>query len=184
MTIYDIAREAGVSAATVTRVLKDSPSVREDTRKKVREVIFREGDRVMQVRNNYDILWRELEGVNSGMGIFNGDVGRILTIEKESITVDFEGRLVEYSPDMLGELEPAFAVTVHKAQGSEYQAVILAALDGAPMLMTRGVLYTAITRARELFIVVGDEGAVARMTANHRQTRRYSALRARLVNGI
>lgn len=146
--------------------------------------IFREGDRVMQVRNNYDILWRELEGINSGMGIFNGDVGRIVTIEKESVTVDFEGKIVEYSPDMLGELEPAFAVTVHKAQGSEYQAVILAALDGAPMLMTRGVLYTAITRAKELFIVVGDEGAVAQMTANHRQTRRYSALRARLANGI
>ncbi len=146
--------------------------------------IFREGDRVMQVKNNYDILWRELEGVNSGMGVFNGDVGRILTIDKESITVDFEGRLVEYTPDMLGELEPAFAVTVHKAQGSEYQAVILAALDGAPMLMTRGVFYTAITRARELFIVVGDEGTVAQMVANNRQTRRYSALRARLANGV
>jgi len=88
---------------------------------------------------------------------------------------------VEYSPDMLGELEPAFAVTVHKAQGSEYRAVILAALDGAPMLMTRGVLYTAVTRARELFIVVGDDGAVAQMVANNRQTRRYSGLRARLA---
>ena len=137
----------------------------------------------MQVKNNYDILWRELEGVNSGMGVFNGDVGRVLTIDKESITVDFEGRMVEYTPDMLGELEPAFAVTVHKAQGSEYQAVILAALDSAPMLMTRGVFYTAITRARELFIVVGDEGAVSQMVANNRQTKRYSGLRARLANG-
>ena len=146
--------------------------------------IFREGDRVMQIKNNYDILWRELDGSNSGMGVFNGDVGHILTVDKESITVDFEGRLVEYTPDMLGELEPAFAVTVHKSQGSEYQAVILAALDGASMLMTRGVLYTAITRARELFIVVGDEGTVAQMVANNRQTRRYSALRARLVKGI
>ncbi|MEI3140808.1 MAG: ATP-dependent RecD-like DNA helicase [Lawsonibacter sp.] len=69
--------------------------------------------------------------------------------------MDFDGKVVEYTPDMLGELEPAFAVTVHKAQGSEYRAVILAALDGAPMLMTRGVLYTAITRAKELFIIVG-----------------------------
>ena len=145
--------------------------------------IFREGDRVMQVKNNYDILWREMGGTDSGMGVFNGDVGRILAIDGESITVDFEGRLVEYTPDMLGELEPAFAVTVHKSQGSEYQAVILAALDGAPMLMTRGVLYTAITRARELFIVVGDEGAVAHMVANNRQTRRYSGLRARLTEG-
>ena len=143
--------------------------------------VFRAGDRVMQVKNNYDILWREEGGVRSGMGMFNGDIGVIRSIQGEVITVDFDGKVVEYSPDMLGELEPAFAVTVHKAQGSEYRAVILAALDGAPMLMTRGVLYTAITRARELFIIVGDEGAVARMVANNRQTRRYSGLRARLA---
>ena len=143
--------------------------------------VFRAGDRVMQVRNNYDILWREEGGTDSGMGMFNGDIGVIRSIEGEVITVDFDGKIVEYSPDMLGELEPAFAVTVHKAQGSEYRAVILAALDGAPMLMTRGVLYTAVTRARELFIVVGDQEVVARMVANNRQTRRYSGLRARLV---
>ena len=143
--------------------------------------VFRTGDRVMQVRNNYDILWREEGGTDSGMGMFNGDIGVIRSIEKEVITVDFDGKVVEYSPDMLGELEPAFAVTVHKAQGSEYRAVILAALEGAPMLMTRGVLYTAVTRARELFIVVGDPAAVAGMVANNRQTRRYSGLRARLT---
>ncbi len=143
--------------------------------------VFRAGDRVMQVRNNYDILWREEGGASSGMGIFNGDVGVIRSIQGESVTVEFDGKVVEYSPDMLGELEPAFAVTVHKAQGSEYRAVILAALDGAPMLLTRGVLYTAVTRARELFIIVGDQEVVARMVANDRQTRRYSGLRARLV---
>ena len=143
--------------------------------------IFRAGDRVMQVRNNYDILWREDQGTDSGMGMFNGDVGVIRSIEKEVITVDFDGKVVEYSPDMLGELEPAFAVTVHKAQGSEYRAVILAALDGAPVLMTRGVLYTAVTRARELFIVVGDPAVVAGMVRNNRQAKRYSGLRARLT---
>ncbi len=144
--------------------------------------IFRAGDRVMQVKNNYDILWREEGGLRSGMGMFNGDIGVIRSIDKEQITVDFDGKIVEYSPDMLGELEPAFAVTVHKAQGSEYRAVILAALDGAPMLMTRGVLYTAITRARDLFIIVGDDGAVVQMIHNDRQTKRYSGLRARLMN--
>ena len=143
--------------------------------------IFRAGDRVMQVKNNYDILWREEGGIRSGMGMFNGDIGVIRSIEGEVITVDFDGKVVEYTPDMLGELEPAFAVTVHKAQGSEYRAVILAALDGAPMLMTRGVLYTAITRARELLIIVGDSQTVARMVANNRQTRRYSGLRARMA---
>lgn len=143
--------------------------------------VFRAGDRVMQVKNNYDIMWREESGNQSGMGMFNGDIGVIRSVDKESIWVDFEGKLVEYTPDMLGELEPAFAVTVHKAQGSEYQAVILAALDGAPMLMTRGILYTAVTRAKDLFIAVGDEFVLANMTANHRQTKRYSGLRARLT---
>ena len=143
--------------------------------------VFRAGDKVMQVRNNYDIPWREADGTDSGMGMFNGDIGVIRSIDREVITVDFDGKIVEYAPDMLGELEPAFAVTVHKAQGSEYRAVILAALDGAPMLMTRGVLYTAVTRARELFILVGDRETVERMVANNRQTRRYSGLRARLM---
>ena len=135
----------------------------------------------MQVKNNYDILWQENGGTASGMGMFNGDIGIIRSVDKESVVVDFDGKVVEYTPDMLGELEPAFAVTVHKAQGSEYRAVILAAMDGAPMLMTRGILYTAITRAKSLFIAVGDENAVARMVSNNRQTRRYSGLRARLA---
>ncbi|MEG0765801.1 MAG: ATP-dependent RecD-like DNA helicase, partial [Pseudoflavonifractor sp.] len=147
------------------------------------DFIFRTGDRVMQVRNNYDIMWTAEDGETAGMGIFNGDIGQILEVDNkaETLTVNFEGRSVTYTPDMLGELEPAYAVTVHKAQGSEYRAVILAALDGAPMLLTRGVLYTAITRARELLIIVGDEGKVAQMVANDRQQRRYSGLRARLA---
>ena len=145
--------------------------------------LFREGDRVMQVKNNYDLMWKD--GLQSGLGVFNGDVGRITEIDpkQERVTVDFDGRVVDYTPDLLGELEPAYAMTVHKAQGSEYRAVILAAQDGAPMLLTRGVLYTAITRARELFIVVGDDEVVARMVQNNRQTRRYSGLRARLAQG-
>ena len=135
----------------------------------------------MQVKNNYDVLWREDGGTASGMGMFNGDIGVVRMIDREIVTVDFDGRVVEYTPDMLGELEPAFAVTVHKAQGAEYRAVILAALDGAPMLLSRSVLYTAITRAKELFIIVGDDQTVAYMVANDRQTRRYSGLRARLA---
>ena len=95
------------------------------------------------------------------MGVFNGDIGQITDIDPLApslVTVDFEGHLVEYTPDMLGELEPAYAVTVHKAQGSEYRAVILVGrATAAPMLLTRGVLYTAITRARELLILVGDD---------------------------
>lgn len=178
-------RRRGTGTRALNQVLQQAlnPPLEGKGERRFGDWVFRAGDRVMQVRNNYDILWREEGGTDSGMGMFNGDVGVIRSIEKEIITVDFDGKVVEYSPDMLGELEPAFAVTVHKAQGSEYRAVILAALEGAPFLMTRGVLYTAVTRARELFIVVGDPAAVAGMVGNNRQTRRYSGLRARLIEG-
>ena len=176
-------RRRGTGTKALNQVLQAAlnPPLEGKGERRFGDWVFRAGDRVMQVRNNYDILWREEGGTDSGMGMFNGDIGVIRSIEKEIITVDFDGKVVEYAPDMLGELEPAFAVTVHKAQGSEYRAVILAALEGAPMLMTRGVLYTAVTRARELFIVVGDPAAVAGMVGNNRQTRRYSGLRARLA---
>ena len=137
----------------------------------------------MQVKNNYDVLWEETDGIGVGMGIFNGDIGHIEKIDKDSnlVLVDFEGRRATYSPDMMTQLEPAYAVTVHKSQGSEYRAVILSAMDAAPMLLTRGVLYTAMTRARALLIVVGDAQVLAHMAANDRQQRRYSGLRARLA---
>ena len=159
-----------------------NPPVEGKEERRFGEYLFREGDRVMQVRNNYDVMWVDIRTGSAGMGIFNGDVGQILAIDGEGgITVDFEGKVVRYTGENLNELEPAYAVTVHKAQGSEYRAVVLAAMDGAPMLMTRSILYTAITRARELFVVVGDEEIIEKMTANNRQTRRYSGLRARLA---
>ena len=176
-------RRRGTGTKSLNQALQEAlnPPLEGKGERRFGDWVFRAGDRVMQVKNNYDILWREEGGLRSGMGMFNGDIGVIRSIDKEQITVDFDGKIVEYSPDMLGELEPAFAVTVHKAQGSEYRAVILAALDGAPMLMTRGVLYTAITRARDLFIIVGDDGTVVQMIYNDRQTRRYSGLKARLM---
>ena len=148
-------------------------------------LLFREGDRVMQVKNNYDVLWESTDGHDVGMGIFNGDIGHIETIDPASglVTVDFEGHRASYTPDMMNQLEPAYAITVHKAQGSEYRAVILSAVEAAPMLLTRGVLYTAMTRAKELLIVVGDDAVLACMAANDRQQRRYSGLRARLARG-
>ena len=177
-------RKQLAGTASLNRALQEAvnPPSEDKRERRYGEFVFRQGDRVMQVRNNYDIMWRERGGLSSGMGVFNGDIGRVEEVDNrnEIVTVSFDGRLVEYTPDMLGELEPAYAVTVHKAQGSEYRAVILAACDGAPMLLTRGVLYTAITRARELFIVVGDEGKVVQMVHNDRQQRRYSGLRARL----
>ncbi len=161
-----------------------NPPAEDKPEKQFGETIFRLGDRVMQVRNNYDIVWRKPNG-ESGAGIFNGDVGHIceLDVKGQQLTVDFDERRAVYSFDMLGELEPAYAMTVHKSQGSEYRAVILSLTQGAGSLMTRAVLYTAVTRARELLIVVGDPDLAASMVANDRTQRRYSGLRIRLVNG-
>ena len=152
--------------------------------KSLGEVTFRVGDRVMQVKNNYDVLWLRDDGV-TGSGIFNGDVGLVEDIDPsgELMTVRFDDRVATYVADMLWELELAYAVTVHKAQGSEYRAVVLVALPAAPALMVRGVLYTGVTRARELLVVVGDDAALGRMAANDRQQRRYSGLRWRLKQG-
>ena len=147
---------------------------------------FREGDRVMQIRNNYDILWKKRDGTGQGVGIFNGDVGQILTVDhaEEQVTVAFDDRVAQYDFAMLSELEPAYAMTVHKSQGSEYRAVILTAWQGSPYLLTRSVLYTAVTRAKELLIAVGDENVIAAMTCNDRQTRRYSGLKLRLQGKV
>ncbi len=161
-----------------------NPPAPEKRQKVWGEITFRTGDRVMQVRNNYDVLWLRDDGV-TGAGIFNGDVGVVEDIDPggELMSIRFDDRTATYTADMLGELELAYAVTVHKSQGSEYKAVVLVALPAAPALMVRGVLYTGITRARELLVVVGDDAALGRMAANDKQQRRYSGLRWRLRQG-
>ena len=140
----------------------------------------------MQTRNDYDIMWKSPDGRIAGNGVFNGDVGVIRAVDhqRETVTVDFEDKQVSYLFEQLGELEPAWALTVHKAQGSEYRAVILVCLDASPRLLTRGVLYTAVTRARQLLVIVGSDGVVARMVENNHRSRRYSGLRARLAEGL
>ena len=136
----------------------------------------------MQIRNNYDILWKR-EGGGAGTGIFNGDIGIIRSIDpaEDQIRIVFDDREAVYDSDMLPELELAYAITAHKSQGSEYKTVIFAVFGGAPMLLTRSVLYTALTRARELEILVGNEEIVAQMTYNNRRDKRYSGLRYRLM---
>ena len=147
------------------------------------ERLFREGDRIMQTRNDYDVVWEKADGT-VGTGMFNGDVGKIVQIDPsgEWLTVDFDGRTALYGVEQLNEVDLAYAMTVHKAQGSEYRCVVLAAMSAAQSLMVRGVLYTALTRARELLILVGDDAAVRAMAANDRQQRRYSGLRWRLAH--
>lgn len=159
-----------------------NPSAPEKKEKAFGDVIFREGDRVMQIKNNYDMLLRSESGQEIGSGVFNGDIGRIVSIEPEAetITIRYDGGLAVYGFDSLLELEHAWAMTVHKAQGSEYRAVILVLNPASQMLMTRSVLYTAVTRARELLILVGDDQTAYAMIDQYRQTRRYNALRVRL----
>ena len=145
--------------------------------------VYRPGDRVMQTRNDYDILWEKEDGT-VGSGVFNGDVGHVQAIDPagEWLAILYEDRKALYSLEMLSEIDLAYAQTVHKAQGSEYPCVVLCAMPSAPGLMVRGVLYTALTRARELLILVGDDAAVREMAANDRRARRYSGLRWRLAH--
>lgn len=180
-------RKGETGTVNLNRVLQNAlnPAHPSKKEKLCGEICFREGDRVMQIRNNYDILWKK-SGGGAGTGIFNGDIGTILSIDlqEEQIRICFDDREAIYDTDMLTELELAYAITAHKSQGSEYKAVIFAAFAGAPMLMTRSVLYTAITRARELLILVGNEEIVAQMTMNNRRNKRYSGLRFRLTERL
>ena len=146
------------------------------------DTVYREGDRVMQTRNDYDVVWEREDGT-AGTGVFNGDVGQIVQIDPsgELLTIAFDDRVATYTVDMLAELDMAYAMTVHKSQGSEYRGVVFVSAPCAPGLEVRGVLYTAITRARELMVVVGDDSTIRRMAENDRRARRYSGLRWRLA---
>ena len=178
-------RKGPAGTENLNRLLQEALNPPKPGQPEVRwgERIFRPGDRVMQTRNDYDILWEKEDGT-VGSGVFNGDVGRIQAIDPagEWLAILYEDRKALYSLEMLSEIDLAYAQTVHKAQGSEYPCVVLCAMPSAPGLMVRGVLYTALTRARELLILVGDDAAVREMAANDRRARRYSGLRWRLAH--
>ena len=161
-----------------------SPQKRE---KEHGDILFREGDKIMQTRNNYQLEWeiRTKYGlsVDKGTGVFNGDMGIVREINDfaETMTVEFdEGRMVEYPYKLLDELELAYAITIHKSQGSEYPAVVIPLLSGPSMLMNRNLLYTAVTRARKCVTLVGNEVTFAQMVQNTSQQKRYSGLCHRL----
>ena len=181
-------RKGGVGTVALNQMLQAAlnPATAEKKERQFGDYIFREGDRVMQIRNNYDIMWRKTDGSAVGTGIFNGDVGIISAIDPnaETMTIVFDDREAEYDFTQLIELEPAYAMTVHKSQGSEYRCVILTAWNGSPYLLSRSILYTAITRARELLIIVGKEETVAVMTENAKRNRRYSGLKLRLQGKV
>ena len=138
---------------------------------------FREGDKVMQIKNNYDIIWHK-DGEN-GTGIFNGDIGYLRAINRQGqeVIAEFDGRRATYPFEQLDQLELAYAVTVHKSQGSEFQAVVMPLLGGFPKLYYRNLLYTAVTRARRLLILIGSQNVIYQMVDNNRRMNRYTCLR-------
>lgn len=162
----------------LNRALQEAmnPPSRSKREKKLRDTVFREGDKVMQIRNNYDLVWTK-DG-EEGEGIFNGDIGRIVNVDfkSECFTIDFDGRMCEYDFLLFEDLELAYAVTVHKSQGSEYPAVIIPVFRCPTPLMTRNLLYTAVTRAKKLLVAVGEEGVMMRMAKNDKKAVRFTAL--------
>jgi exodeoxyribonuclease V alpha subunit len=153
-----------------------NPSEYGKKEKSLRDLTYREGDKVMQTKNNYDIVW-EKNGVE-GVGIFNGDIGYVTDIDLkgESVSVSFDDREAEYTFSELDQLELAYAITVHKSQGSEYGTVVIPVCDRSRMLMTKNLLYTAVTRAKKMVVAVGSEEVVKEMVENDRQIRRYTGL--------
>ena len=152
-----------------------------------RDIIFREGDKVMQIKNNYNLRWESKDGLFSyeeGQGVFNGDEGIIESISLlgEKMKVDFDdGKKVEYDFSQLDELDLAYAMTIHKSQGSEYKVVVIPVHSGPPMLLTRNLLYTAVTRAKNMVVLVGTEDCLKQMVDNNREIKRYSALDKKII---
>ena len=146
------------------------------------DYVYHEGDKVMHVVNDYDIEWKIVSGytVTEGKGVYNGDIGYVSEINaaRHELTVDFEdGRRAVYTGEMISELQLAYAITVHKSQGSEFDAVVMPLVSGSPMILTRNLLYTAITRAKKFVVLVGEEYNVRKMVKNDYVAKRYSALK-------
>ena len=175
---------AGVEALNTVLQAAINPPGKFKREKAAHGVIFREGDRVMQITNNYDIEWEKNGAV--GVGLFNGDIGVIDRIDtsEETMSIRFDDRYAEYAFSMLEDLELAYAITVHKSQGSEYPVVIIPMYHCAPMLMARNLLYTAVTRAKSMVILVGRPEVPHKMIQNNRQVLRYTALKDKIIDYI
>ena len=174
-----------LGAPSLNAMLQEVINPPEDSKAELRvgTVTFREGDKVMQLRNNYSAEWRTDYFTTEGEGVFNGDMGTIESIDTSDrrMTVRMDDRIIDYAGEMLEELDLAYAVTVHKSQGSEFPAVIIPVLNFPPMLMTRNLLYTAVTRGKKLVIIVGDPARVRSMIDNNRADGRYTGLKWRLL---
>ncbi len=182
-------RRGNLGVETLNGILQEYLNPLDGSKSECRqgERLFREGDKVMQIKNNYQIEWI-IEGyrgikIDEGLGVYNGDTGVIRSIDNYShiLTVKFDdGRVVDYQFSGLDELELAYAVTVHKSQGSEYPAVIMPILSGPKMLFNRNLLYTAVTRARSCVTILGSSETVLEMIKNKSEMERYSSLSERI----
>lgn len=192
---YDIqvltpTRKGSLGVEALNRYLQDRLNPPDYKKKEYlyRETKFREGDKVMQIKNNYKAEW-EIVGkynipIDAGLGVFNGDMGRIKEISEpfNQLTVEFDdGRRIDYPFSDLDELEHAYAITVHKSQGSEYAAVVMPVMAGPRQLMNRNLLYTGVTRAKQCLVMLGDEDVVKQMIDNNFENRRYSGLKDRII---
>ena len=183
-------RKGSLGVETLNEILQRYLNPADPSRKEhaAGDRIFREGDKVMQIKNNYQLEWEIVSQygirIDSGSGVFNGDIGTIRRIREESSTVQVEydeHRLVEYTFSQLDEIELAYAITIHKSQGSEYPAVLLPLLSGPKMLMNRNLLYTAVTRARKCVTILGSQEVVDGMIENENQYHRYTGLGRRIL---
>ena len=179
--------ELGVEKLNIVLQQYLNPASKDKKEKEFRQGIFREGDKVMQIRNNYQIEWEITDRygipIDKGVGVFNGDTGILKEINHfgQQVTVEFEeGRKVCYTFNQLDELELAYAITIHKSQGSEYPAVVIPLLSGPRMLFNRNILYTSVTRAKKCVVLVGSENAVIQMIENENEQKRYSSLETRI----
>ena len=172
--------EAGTENLNAVLQARLNPPSKDKREHAFRDKVYREGDKVMQIRNNYDLLWQRSDTDTEGSGIFNGDIGTIehIDLTESCMDIRFDERLVRYEFALLEDLEHAYAITVHKSQGSEYPIIVLPLGSAAPMLHTRNLLYTAITRAQNMVVMVGRESVVSEMVGNDRQAMRYTGLRS------
>ena len=144
------------------------------------EVVFREGDKVMQIKNNYDLYWETIKGNGYGTGVFNGDLGIINKIDGNIVEVIYDDeKIVKYEGN-LEELEHAYAITIHKSQGSEFPVVVMPITNGPPMLYTRNLLYTGVTRAKKFLIILGKESIVNYMISNNNTKSRNTGLKEKM----
>lgn len=186
-------RKGNLGSVHLNMVLQQYLNPKTDTKveKEIGDIIFREGDKVMQIKNNYKIEW-EIRGYNgitvdTGMGVFNGDMGTVdnINLYLNEMTIRFEdNKYVRYSFKEADELEHAYAVTVHKSQGSEYPAVVMPLLEGPRMLMNRNILYTAVTRAKKCICIVGDENVFYEMISNENEQKRFTSLKQRIEEAV